>query len=313
MSPMPRAQLAIADLLDILPDAVVMVDGRDRVVYVNPAACTLLGYEAAELVGQPMSILLPPAVRERHAAMAAQYRRAGQPRMMGSSAVLHAANKSGQLIAVSISLCGLVIEDGERVSVAVLHDVSVLNTQLDRVTLLAESDPLTGIGNRLRLSRHLQALLATGRPFAVLYFDLTRFKALNDRYGHNAGDEALRIVALRLQADVREFDLAARLGGDEFILVFDGLSDPEALQARAAATLQSIARPLRFDDLAAGAQITLEANMGGAICPQHGRTERALLAAADRAMYLAKQAGVGYRLADPAAGAARATTMTGGG
>jgi diguanylate cyclase (GGDEF)-like protein/PAS domain S-box-containing protein len=298
MTLLPHTHLAIADLLDILPDAVVMINERDQVVYVNPAVSTLLGYEPAELVGQPMSILVPPAVRERHAAMVARFRRAGQPKMMGSRPVLHAAHKRGQLVAVSISLCNLVVERGERVSVAVLHDVSMLNTQLDRATLLAESDPLTGIGNRLRLSRHMQALLANRRPFAMLYFDLTRFKALNDRYGHEAGDEALRIVARRLQADVRELDLAARLGGDEFVLVFDGLSNPAALQARAIATLESIAGPLRLKDRAAGAPLTLAANMGGAIYPHHGQTEQGLLAAADRAMYSAKRAGVGYRLAD---------------
>jgi diguanylate cyclase (GGDEF)-like protein/PAS domain S-box-containing protein len=298
MTLLPHAHLAIADLLDILPDAVVMVNEREQVVYVNPAVNTLLGYEPAELVGQPMSVLVPPAVRERHSAMVARFRQAGQPKMMGSRPVLHAVHKRGQLVAVSISLCNLVVERGERVSVAVLHDVSMLNTQLDRATHLAESDPLTGIGNRLRLSRHVQALLANQRPFAMLYFDLTRFKALNDRYGHKAGDEALRIVARRLQADVRDFDLAARLGGDEFVLVFDGLSNPTALEARAAATLDSIAGPLRFDDLAGGAPLTLGANMGGAIYPKHGQTEQDLLAAADRAMYLAKRAGVGYRLAD---------------
>jgi diguanylate cyclase (GGDEF)-like protein/PAS domain S-box-containing protein len=286
---------SVAELLDILPDAVLMVDGRGLVRYTNPAVQNLLGYRPADLIGQPLGVLLPPAARERHEALVARFRVEGLPTMMGSRPVLSALHVNGRLVPVSISICNLTIDDGERVSVAVVHDVSALNTHLDRATAEAETDPLTGLGNRLRLARRLQALLAMDRAFALLFLDLRHFKPFNDRHGHEAGDEALCIVGRRLLAQVRGEDMVVRLGGDEFVVLIDGLRDPQQLAQRAAAIQLSVARPLRLDGGGSG---VLGVNIGGAIRPLHGDTERDLLAAADRAMYAAKQAGVGYRLAD---------------
>lgn len=292
---MPGLALSsIAELLDILPDAVLMVDARGLVRYTNPAVRQLLGYMPADLIGQPLGVLLPPAARARHEVLVARFRVEGQPTMMGPRPVLSAVHANGRVVPVSISICNLTIEDGERVSVAVVHDVSALNTHLDRATAEAETDPLTGLGNRLRLSRRLQALLAVERAFALLFLDLRHFKPFNDRYGHEAGDEALRVVGRRLLAQVRDEDVVVRLGGDEFVVLIDGLRDPQQLADRAEAIQVSVARPLR---VASGGAGVLGVNIGGAIRPLHGNTERDLLAAADRAMYAAKQADVGYRLA----------------
>lgn len=290
---LPELPSAIADLLDILPDAVVAVDACGRVAYVNPAIRNLLGYLRDELIGQPLSALVPPAARERHEALVGAYLQSGAPTMMGSRPVLRAVHRSGRLVPVSISLCNLPLAGGDVVSVAVVHDISLLHTHLDRATLQAQTDALTGLGNRLMLSRQMQANLENGRPFSLLLMDLTGFKALNDRYGHAAGDEALRVVGQRLLSVVRESDVAARLGGDEFVLLLDGLSGLDALEDRALGVAESLARPLRLD----GVTVVLGVNIGGAAYPTHGDTESALLGAADRAMYAAKRAGEPYRSA----------------
>lgn len=287
-------RLAVADLLDILPDAVLMVDRHRRICYVNPATRAVLGYAPHEILNQPLSILVPHDVRERHELMMDRFRIDGPPTMMGSRPVLHAVHRSGRVVPVSISLTNFTLSDGERVTVAVIHDVTALNTHLDRATAQAETDALTGLGNRLRLERRAHALLATGRPFALLFIDLERFKQLNDRLGHEAGDQALRVVARRLQADVRDADVAVRLGGDEFVVLLDGVDQPAHVAARARALAAAIARPLRGDD----ASHAVAANIGCAIHPRHGRTLDVLLAAADRAMYAAKQAGSACALAD---------------
>ena len=285
---------SIAELLDILPDAVLMVDSHERIAYAKPAVRSLLGYPPSELSGQPLAVLLPPAVRQRHQAWVAGFRRDGMAKMMGTRPVLSALHRNGRLVPESISICNLDIEHGQRVSVAVLHDVTMLNTHLDRATQMAETDALTGLGNRLRLSRRLQALLDTEHPFAVLFLDLQNFKLFNDRHGHEAGDEALRIVGQRLQGQVRGDDLVARLGGDEFVVLLDPMDDPQQLQARAMAIEQSVTRPL----CVASTQGCLGVNIGAALRPRHGQTERDLLAAADQAMYQAKRSGAVYRLAD---------------
>jgi diguanylate cyclase len=285
---------SVVELLDILPDAVLMVDAQANIAYANPAVRPLLGYAPLDLQGRPLSLLLPPALRERHEGMVAHFRKHGHATMMGKRPVLSALHHSGRVVPVSISICNLTLDSGEHVSVAVVHDVSTLHSHLDRATELAETDALTGVGNRLRLSRRLQAMLATERPFALLFLDLQKFKPFNDRYGHEAGDEALRTVGKRLQAQVRDEDVVVRLGGDEFVVLLDGLDDEQRLRERALAIQESVARPMRIDR----ARGTLGVNIGGAIRPRHGQTERDLLAAADHAMYQAKLAGVAYRLAE---------------
>src|SRR5262249_41361885 len=97
----------------------------------------------------------------------------------------------------------------------------------------ADTDPLTGLANRRALERTLQAALtraqANSRCVAVLMLDLDGFKAVNDRHGHAAGDEALREVARRRRGCVRERDLVARLGGDEFVVVLTDLGTDAAI------------------------------------------------------------------------------------
>ncbi|HET9975932.1 MAG TPA: sensor domain-containing diguanylate cyclase [Burkholderiaceae bacterium] len=284
------------DLMGILPDAVLLVDERRRITYVNQAVRALLGYAPDELLGEELAILIPPALRARHEAMVAGYQRHGVPTRMGSRPVLQALHRDGRLVPVSISLCNWTLDDGQHVSVAVLHDATTLHTHLDRANELAETDALTGLGNRLRLSNWMQQPLADARPFSLLYMDLRHFKRLNDTLGHAAGDRALQIVARRLQAHVRAVDLVVRLGGDEFVVALDALADDARLALRARAIAETVRQPVRVEDAAC----ELGANIGGAIFPRHGRAEAELLAAADRAMYGAKQDGQAYRLADDA-------------
>ncbi|TXC67349.1 sensor domain-containing diguanylate cyclase [Piscinibacter aquaticus] len=290
---LPELPSAIADLLDILPDAVVAVDACGRIAYVNPAIRNLLGYLRDELIGQPLSALVPPGGARAPRGTGRRLPAVGRADDDGlaAGAARRASQRStgaGIDLAVQPAL-----GRGDVVSVAVVHDISLLHTHLDRATLQAQTDALTGLGNRLMLSRQMQANLENGRPFSLLLMDLTGFKALNDRYGHAAGDEALRVVGQRLLSVVRESDVAARLGGDEFVLLLDGLSGLDALEDRALGVAESLARPLRLD----GVTVVLGVNIGGAAYPTHGDTESAMLGAADRAMYAAKRAGEPYRSA----------------
>lgn len=284
---------SVADLLDILPDAVLVVDAVGRIGYCNPAVRSLLGYSQNDLTGQPLSLLLPPAVRERHELFVADFREHGQATMMGSRPVLSALHRSGRVVPVSISICNLGLDNGERVSVAVVHDVSALNTHLDRASEQAQTDALTGLGNRLRLSRRMQGMLSTERPFAVLVLDLQQTKPLDERLGPDAGDEALRTAARRMRSQVRDEDVVVRLGAGAFAILLDGLEDGRRLAQLAGSIQRSVSSPMRIDR----SRGALAIDVGGALRPRHGNTERELLEAADRAMVRARQAGGGYQLA----------------
>lgn len=165
----------------------------------------------------------------------------------------------------------------------------------------ARRDALTGLLNRSLLpeliQQGLQQAQARGTQVALLFLDLDGFKPLNDTLGHEAGDEALREVARRLSALVNETDTLARVGGDEFVLLAPDLREPVAHSARAlaASCLAAIMQPLDLQ----GREYVLGVSIGIALCSGACSSDQ-LLAAADKAMYLAKQQGRGiFAMAPP--------------
>jgi diguanylate cyclase (GGDEF)-like protein len=159
-------------------------------------------------------------------------------------------------------------------------------------------DTLTGLPNRRGFDRPSRRLLAAhgtaSQPLALLFIDLDGFKAVNDRLGHHAGDELLRIVGARLAHAVRAGDLVCRHGGDEFLCLLPRLCEPERAAAIAAGLLTAIAAPCEIG----GQRVSVTASIGLALYPRDGRTVGELLRAADAAMYAAKARGNGQAGAD---------------
>jgi diguanylate cyclase (GGDEF)-like protein len=168
---------------------------------------------------------------------------------------------------------------------------------------LATHDSLTALPNRWYATERLQAALSdeagSGRPIAVLYLDIDGFKAVNDRYGHACGDQVLIATTRRMRACVRDSDIVARLAGDEFLVVLPNSEDERVATRVAQELVDALSAPVR----ALGASITVSVSIGIACHPQHGDNVETLLAAADGAMYAAKQAGKRcYRVAPVLAG-----------
>ncbi|MEY3252507.1 MAG: hypothetical protein RL227_1480, partial [Pseudomonadota bacterium] len=177
--------------------------------------------------------------------------------------------------------------------------------ELTRARQAAVCDTLTGLPNRRGLESPLRRELAehAGGPhlLALLFVDLNGFKAVNDRLGHAAGDELLRIVGARLVAGMRQSDLVCRYGGDEFVCLLPQLPNATRAGALAAALLRSIAEPC----VLGGQSVRVEASIGVAIYPRDGDSIAALLRSADTAMYAAKSRRGGVAMARPAAGTGR--------
>ena len=167
-----------------------------------------------------------------------------------------------------------------------------LESMLHHVESLAITDPLTGIFNRRRFSDVLRREVAVTRRYknslAMLMLDLDHFKAVNDRFGHDAGDDVLRSVANSLTSSLREVDLAARYGGEEFAVIM-----PQTSKVNAATVAERIARQIAlmthsFD----GEKIVLTASIGVAeIADLQQATAENLVKAADIALYEAKRTG----------------------
>ncbi|HYC45584.1 MAG TPA: diguanylate cyclase [Burkholderiales bacterium] len=158
---------------------------------------------------------------------------------------------------------------------------------------LAHHDALTGLPNRRLLEDRLKLQIARaerdGRRFAVLCLDLDGFKAVNDRYGHGAGDEILKQVASRLVAALRAEDTIARLGGDEFALILPRAYTLEQAQLVAYKVIRAISDPYTVADNVAG----IGTSVGISEFPSHGSDAETLLERADLALYAAKRAGKG--------------------
>lgn len=164
-------------------------------------------------------------------------------------------------------------------------------TERKQATLvhLANHDVLTDLPNRQLFSDRLDQALArsraSGRPTAVLYLDLDRFKAVNDRYGHANGDLLLLGVAAKLSESVRAQDTVARLGGDEFAIVLVELNDARDAEHIAAKLLRRCAEPHLLD----GHEVNVSYSIGIAVFPDDAHSGDALLRAADDAVYAAKE------------------------
>ncbi len=157
----------------------------------------------------------------------------------------------------------------------------------------ARHDSLTGLSNRHGLvnvaNAKLTAARGNGRSLSLLFIDLDGFKAVNDTYGHAAGDTLLKLVAERLRQMLGADDIAARIGGDEFVMLVDDRNEAETLVL--AETL--IAEVSSSYDLGGGATANISLSIGIAMAPEHGASIEALLAAADAALYEAKSQGKG--------------------
>lgn len=171
-----------------------------------------------------------------------------------------------------------------------LEDVTTYRDATEAAEDLAIHDLLTGALNRLGAERALGELLKRTRPgIALMLVDLDLFKAVNDSYGHDAGDEVLREVTRRMAAVLRRSDLVARLGGDEFLLVAEALVDESTALAVAQKIIQAIRAPIL---LSGGAEARIGASVGVALCGEGVvQSADALVKRADQAMYQAKQAG----------------------
>ncbi len=157
---------------------------------------------------------------------------------------------------------------------------------------LATIDGLTGVFNRREFNRRLTVELERSRrenhPVSLLMVDIDHFKKLNDTYGHQAGDDALRVVSKLIKTEVRPGDLPARYGGEEFavILPYADSDDAFAVAERLRSLLAELDIPIQD-----GKTIQVTASLGCATFPQDAQTEELLMAAADGALYQAKNNG----------------------
>jgi diguanylate cyclase (GGDEF)-like protein/PAS domain S-box-containing protein len=286
-----------SEWLDQVSDAIITCDVDNQVMTWNSGAEITYRYSSAEALGCDAEALLATRYRAHNgqpvsaeavfAALATAGRWSGE---------LRQRRADGEEVELQSSLTELLDEDRRRVGwVAVNRDV----TDERRKGRMALYDPLTGLPNRRYLLEHLTEAQRRSAEkadrLAVLFLDLDGFKEVNDTFGHEAGDEVLRITAKRLQSVLRRGDVVARLGGDEFVVVAEGAGDfPDAVRALAARLINALDEPIPVD----GASVIVRGSIGVAVAEGAGTDPVELLRTADAAMYTAKRNRSGLVFAD---------------
>jgi diguanylate cyclase (GGDEF)-like protein len=186
------------------------------------------------------------------------------------------------------------VENSQGVSAQMtrLASLAIENSLLyERLAFQAQHDVLTGLPNRLLFQDRVQQAILRAqrnrRKVALLWFDLDRFKQVNDTLGHRMGDELLAECARRLKGSLRESDTAARIGGDEFVVLAGDLESAADVQIIAAKIIKNI----RMTTTVSGHEMKISASAGVSVYPEHGADPATLMRNADLAMYQAKRFG----------------------
>lgn len=272
--------------------------------YVSPAYETIWGRTCQSLYQDPTSFFEGIHPEDRERVLTALTRDSGKSleieyRLLCPDGTLRwirdrrfpACDKSGQPYRLSGIATDITVQRNAQ------EQLEELNHRLE---LLATHDSLTGLPNlRLfidRIEHGLAHARRFGRRIGVLFVDLDGFKDINDRFGHQAGDRALTLLAKRMKGVLREVDTAARLGGDEFGVVLPDLMVGMDAEVVAKKILDQIALPFTL----MGASCNVGASVGISYYPDHGDSAEQLVRRADSAMYSVKQRGKGgYGIFEP--------------
>jgi diguanylate cyclase (GGDEF)-like protein/PAS domain S-box-containing protein len=276
--------------------ALIAIGEEGLIEFVNQSALKLFGYDEREVMGEPITIIVPERMRGAHTKGFARVVAGEKPTLGGKTVEVFAIRKDGTEFPIEITLS--IWRDGLKMFAgAIIKDISDRRERDNRLLRLASQDTLTGLHNRHRFTEVLKAELAAGRPTTVVMVDLDGFKDVNDTHGHGVGDTLLQAVGIRLPYVLRASAVVARFGGDEFAVILPNVGDP--LEAASEVSAISEAFATSFD--VGGHVLDLGTSVGYALSPAHGTDEEELIASADFALYRAKAAGKGNcRMFEPA-------------
>jgi len=284
-------------LLDNLYDGVYFLDTDRRITYWNQGAERITGYRADEVVGLKCAdnILVHSGCDGRNLCSCD---RCPAVQVFGSGDTLEkqmiVRHRDGHQIPVLTRVAPIRDGDGRIIgAVEVFSDHSSAVAMQEEIEILREAallDTLTGVGNRRFGEKAIRDRLCEferyGWSFGILFADVDEFKRVNDRHGHDVGDEILRMVAKTLSRNVRSFDSVSRWGGDEFLVVLKNVSEADLL-----ANGEKLRRLVQFSNWTTDAgrvQVTVSI---GATVARVGETPELLLRRADRLLYESKKRG----------------------
>lgn len=296
------------NILGSITEGIVTIDDKGLINTFNASATKLFGYDSEDVIGKNVSLLMQESERTEHGRYIEKAAFL-EPRVIGQNRDLQGRRKDGSLFALELIVTPLE-EGGTYGYVGTIRDITerkLIEKKLEQRSLelkrmnkelehMALYDSLTLLGNRNLFTTRLGELIATSMRnkvrFSLLMMDLNKFKAVNDTYGHEAGDEILREIGKRLKTIGRDADLFFRLGGDEFAaLITTGVTE-SGLAIMAERIIKAIDAPIEFNSV----ELNVGVSIGIALYPEHGEDGEGLLGLADDAMYEAKRGQRGFQI-----------------
>lgn len=271
-------------------DAVVIIDKRGVISEFNPSASELFGYEANEVEGKSVNMLMPEKYANEHDSHLERGRASGR-RSVGRGREMIGRKKDGREFPIELTV-GTHAVVGGLIHVGVIRDITERKAKEESLRRLANTDALTGIMNRRSFNEEGTRLYTLAerhnRNLAVLMIDVDHFKSVNDTYGHDAGDIVLKALAREVASVLRATDIFGRLGGEEFAVIL-----PETNLDGAEETAWKVLEAVRHLEIPLPGQPAFKFTVSIGIGERHQGVPDlgAALKEADAALYIAKQSG----------------------
>lgn len=293
-----RERARLRSLIDSIPDLIVFRDADGVCLGCNRAFATYMGRSEQELIGSK-DPQLPPA-REHDADQDADEDNGTHNEDDARDEEWIRHPDGSEVLFETIDTPLYDGEGGIIGSIDISRDITERKQAETELAHQARHDPLTALPNRLLLDELLTHAIERAQRakslFALLFFDLDRFKNINDTLGHPAGDVLLRVMADRLRAGLRDGDIVSRLGGDEYVVVLENISGPQQAAQVADKVLGWLSQPLMLEQR----EVSVSGSIGIGVYPNDGKDVTTLMKNADSAMYMAKQlGGNGYQFYTP--------------
>lgn len=284
VSKLSRMSLDQKLIFDTMADGIIFSDHLGKIINSNRSANKIFGYSDHEMLHLHIEDLIEKPIRDAHVKLRSEFHTAEQSRFMkGNSSAVFGLKKNGDHVDLSIAISTKKHKD-EMYSVAIIRDTSKEN----EIKKQSEIDYLTAINNRRSIEKIINQELSrnerNNKVLSIMLIDIDNFKALNDRLGHIAGDNAIKKVVAHIQKLIRDYDHFGRWGGDEFLLACPDLNMEDSILL-AKRLCEGAADSLWESDF----HITL--SIGITTYTGHKATYEELLKNADNALYHAKYNG----------------------
>ena len=269
-------------------EAVVISDENHKILTVNKAFTDITGYSKKEVVSKDFTLLWCDEKKNQNLCDNILKELETKGSWQGE---VNKRHKKGHRFSAQLSVIEGEKSKNVKHYISMFYDITYRKKSEDKLYQLAHFDTLTGLSNRHAFMDRLKQSVEKAKRYenkcAVFFMDLDGFKAINDTYGHDAGDEVLSTTAIRLKKIIRKSDMVARMGGDEFTIIIENFSDIRSLTKKKKKMIETVSKEIILKD----DKVSVTTSIGISIYPDDACDLDSILKHADNAMYRAKELG----------------------